>query len=143
MRRTVLLAALAATASACVFVSGLRADDAKVTGDLKKMQGTWVTTGGDPGAKWVIDGDTLKATVNETEYVCSIKLDPKAEPLPTIDLLVKDGLDDLKGKTSLGVYKIDGDKLTVCVTHPGAETRPTELKAVEEQSFLFEMKKEK
>src|SRR5205807_1702824 len=60
MRRLALLAILTAAGLACVFVPGLRADDAKVTGDLKKMQGTWVTTGGDPAAKWVIEGDVLK-----------------------------------------------------------------------------------
>ena len=64
------------------------------------------------------------------EYTCTITLDPKADPR-TIDLVIKEGDGDSVGKTSKGVYKVEGDTLTLCVTRPGGETRPAELKAAE------------
>lgn len=143
LRRTFLRAALAATVFIPVLAAGLRADDAKVSGDLKKMQGTWVRDGDEgPDARWVITGDQLKATVNGVEYSCTITLDPKAEPHPSADFAVKQGPDDVVGKTSKAIYKFDGDKLVFCVTHPGVEKRPAEFKPDEEQAFLFKFKKE-
>lgn len=141
-RRTLLLA-LFSVATAIVLTNGLRADDAKVTGDLKKMQGVWVNDGDGPELRWVIDGQSLKATVNGSEYVCTIKLDPKAEPIPTADLTIKEGPGDSAGKTSRAIYKFDGEKMILCITHPGGDDRPTEFKATEEKSFLFTLKKDK
>jgi uncharacterized protein (TIGR03067 family) len=148
-RRAALLAAFAVTTAvpALTHPSGptLRADDAKVTGDLKKMQGTWSSPGeGDvPKTTWVIDGENLKADVDGQAYTCTIKLDPKAEPIPTIDILVKDGPGDSAGKTSKGIYKFDDEMLVLCVTHPGGDTRPTEFKRGEDESFVFSLKKAK
>src|SRR4051794_30295760 len=77
MKRAMILTVLVALGA----VSGLRADDAKPEGDLKKMQGTWVRDGGDgPEVKWVIEGDTLKAKVGDQDYTCKLTLDPKATP---------------------------------------------------------------
>jgi uncharacterized protein (TIGR03067 family) len=121
----------------------LRADDAKVEGDLKKMQGTWVRAGDEgPDLKWVIEGDNLKASVNGQDYTCKLKLDAKATPHPSADLAIKDGPGDSAGKTSKGIYKFEGDRLVFCVTMPGGETRPTEFKNVEEERFVFTLKKE-
>jgi len=143
MRRTALLAVLAGLVSAALLAPGLRADDAKVSGDLKKMQGTWVNAGSEgPEARWVIEGETLKATVNGQDYNCTLSLDPKAEPHPTADLTIKEGPGDAVGKSSKAIYKFDGDKLVFCVTSPGGETRPAEFKTVEDQAYLFELKKQ-
>jgi uncharacterized protein (TIGR03067 family) len=136
------LAVLALAGAVSVSASG-RADDEKVTGDLKKMQGAWVKTEGEgPDARWVFEGDTLKAKVGDNDYVCKVTLDPKASPHPTADLLVKEGPGDIVGKTSKAIYKFDGDKLVFCVTHAGVDNRPTDFKPAENESFLFEFKKE-
>src|SRR5262249_57493952 len=117
-----------------------RADDAKATDDLKKMQGTWVgATPEGEETRWVIKDDTLKAKVGKAEYACTITLDPKAAPHPSADFTLKTGPDDLVGKVSKAIYKFDGGKLILCVTHPGAENRPAEFKSAEGQHFLFEL----
>ena len=61
------VAVLAVVAGAA---SVLRADDVKVSGDLKKMQGTWVRAGDEgPESKWVIEGDSLN-TYRNTSADC-------------------------------------------------------------------------
>jgi uncharacterized protein (TIGR03067 family) len=119
-----------------------RGDDAKAEADLKKMQGTWVQGGTGPDARWVIEADTLKATVNGEEYTCTIKLEPDAKPHPSADLTIKRGPGESPGKTSKAIYKFDGETLVFCVTRPGAEKRPAEYKEVEDEAYLFELKKE-
>lgn len=49
------------------------------------------------------------------------KLDPNANP-KTVDLTAVDG--DQKG-TALGIYQLEGDRLTLCVGMPGRADRPT------------------
>ncbi len=124
---------------------GARGDDApKVSGDLKKMQGTWVNAAeGEAELRWVFNGTTVKSTVNGVEYTSTITVAEKAEPLPTIDFAVTDGPEEFKGKKTLGIYKIDGDKLTICVAMPDTGKRPSELKAVQDEAFLFELKRDK
>jgi uncharacterized protein (TIGR03067 family) len=120
----------------------VRADD-KVSGDLKKLQGTWVNAGSDgPDSTWKFEGETLKTAVNGQDYTCSVKLDEKAKPHATIDLSVKDGPGDSPGKTAKGIYKFDGAKFSLCITRPGNATRPAEFKATEDEIYLFDLKKE-
>lgn len=121
----------------------VRADDAKVSGDLKKLQGTWVNAGSEgPDSTWKFDGETVKATVNGAEYTCSVKIDEKAKPHTSIDFTVKEGPGDSSGKTAKGIYKFDGEKLAICIAMPGIETRPTDFKIVEGETHHFELKKE-
>jgi uncharacterized protein (TIGR03067 family) len=131
-------------ALAVALISKLYAADEKVTGDLKKLQGTWVRAGDDgPELKWVFEGETLRATVGDQEYKCKVALDSKATPHPTVDLTVQDGPGDSQGKVSKGIYKLEEKKLLLCVTHPGVETRPSEFKPLEGESYVFELKPEK
>jgi len=43
-----------------------------------------------------------------------------ADPDATIDLAIEEGPEDSKGKTSKALYKLKGDKLTLCVSLPGS-----------------------
>ena len=142
MRRATRWTGLAVTFTVILAASAIRADDAKVEGDLKKMQGTWVRAGDDgPDLKWVIAGETLKASVNGQEYTSKLTLDAKATPHPSADIVIKEGPGDSAGKTAKGIYKFDGDRLVFCITAPGNDSRPTEFKAVEDSQFLFTLKK--
>ena len=105
------------------------------------MKGTWVSARRMIDSKWTFEGETLKATVNGLDYTCKVKLDPKAKPA-TIDFIIDEGPEDAKGKTSKCIYKLDGEKLTLCVSLPGKD-RPKEFEQTEGESFLFELKKEK
>jgi uncharacterized protein (TIGR03067 family) len=139
-------AAVWAVVLGCAVSSLVRADDAtKVSGDLKKMQGTWVNAGDDgPQHRWVIDGKTVKAKVNDgDEYTCTLELNPKAEPLPTAEFTVTEGPGESVGKSAKGIYKFDGDRLIFCIALPGADSRPTEFKTVEQEAYLIELKPEK
>jgi uncharacterized protein (TIGR03067 family) len=116
-------------------------DDKPQSELLKPLQGTWNTDGEGLDAKWTFEGEKVKATVNGTDYSCTAKVDTKAKPF-TIDLVIDDGPEDAKGKTSKGIYKLDGDKLTICTSAPGKD-RPKEFAQVEDESYLFAMKKQK
>jgi len=119
-------------------------DDKPQSELLKPFQGTWATAEGEGlDAKWTFDGEKVKATVNGMEYTCKVtKIDADAKPLATIDLLIEDGPEDAKGKMSKGLYKLDGEKLTICVSAPGKD-RPKELAQVEDEAYLFPLKKQK
>jgi uncharacterized protein (TIGR03067 family) len=48
------------------------------------------------------------------------------------------------GKTMLGIYKLEGDKLTVCIANEDDNTRPTEFVSKDgTQTMLIVMKREK
>jgi uncharacterized protein (TIGR03067 family) len=128
---------------------GLSEGTARTLGDdkpqselLKPFQGTWMTEGDGLDAKWTFEGEIVKATVNGTDYKCKVKVDAEAKPHPTIDLLVDEGPEEAKGKTSKGIYKLDGEKLTLCVSVPGKD-RPKEFAQAEDEAYLFAMKKQK
>jgi uncharacterized protein (TIGR03067 family) len=130
----------------CFFYVGGTAralDDDKAQAEaLKALEGTWRTDeGGGIEAKWIFMGTSLKATVNGMDYTCRVKLDPAAKPL-TADFLIDEGPEDTKGKTSKAIYKLDGDKLTICVSHPGKD-RPKDFAEVPDEAVLLEMKKQK
>jgi uncharacterized protein (TIGR03067 family) len=119
----------------------LRGDDAK--GDLKKIQGTWTLTTEDGGeASWLFDGDNLTVMMPNAKYVTKVSIDEKGQPQPAIDIKINEGPDDAVGKTSRGIYKLDGDHLTVCVSIPDGE-RPKALEAVEGAAYLFKLTKKK
>ncbi len=116
----------------------------EVSGDLKKMQGTWVKDGDEgPDVKWTIKGDKVDVEVSGMEFKCKLTVDSNAKPFSSADLEIKDGPGDAAGKTSKAIYKFDGEKLVFCVTHPGVDARPTEFKPVEDQVVMFTLKKEK
>ena len=107
---------------------------------LAKLQGKWQLAGVEHGGKAAPvkdlvgqtveivgvrstsrDGDDIK---DETKIIA---LDPKAKPA-VIDLEITKG--DDKGKTLAGIWKLEGDKLTVCVPEPG-KPRPTAFEGKE------------
>jgi uncharacterized protein (TIGR03067 family) len=126
-----------------VFVAaGLRADDAKVEGDLKKMQGewTWASEGG--SVVWTFKGEKLHVKGQNRNYEMTVKIDEKAKPDKTFDMMIDKGPDDAKGKKSLAIYKFDGDdKLTICFRPE--DKRPTKYENVGFEQFVAELKRKK
>jgi uncharacterized protein (TIGR03067 family) len=118
------------------------ADDKAQTDKLKPFQGSWATDGEGIDAKWTFEGEKLKATVNGTDYSCKVKVDTDAKPNATLDLEIEDGPEEAKGKTSKCIYKLDGEKLTLCVSLPGKD-RPKDFAQVEDEAYLFTLKKQK
>jgi uncharacterized protein (TIGR03067 family) len=118
-----------------VLVVGLLAaaeqkDDAKKEQD--KLQGTWAAVeGGPPGGQLTFAGD--KFTIRDTKENKDVakgtfKVDPSKKP-KTIDMTVTEDSEGgkYKGKTSLGIYELDGDQLKWCANEPGKTERPKEF----------------
>ena len=107
---------------------------------LKALAGTWNSPPDSAlESTWTFEGETLKTTVNGADYVSKVTVDPKAKPA-TIDLKIKEGPGDTAGETSKGIYKLEGDLLTICITGPGQGARPADFKE-EEGVYVFKVKK--
>ena len=99
-----------------------RGDDKAQAELFKPLQGTWASSGEGIEATWTFDGEKIKANVAGMEYTCKGKVDKDAKPHATIDLTIEDGPEEAKGKMSKGIYKLDGEKLTLCVSAPGKDS---------------------
>ena len=68
--------------------------------------------------------------IEEGEYTIDDSKSPK-----TIDFDIKKGQDE--GKKQIGIFKIEGDKMTIVIAEAGEKDRPNSFK-VEEGSSLIE-----
>jgi uncharacterized protein (TIGR03067 family) len=105
-------------------------------GEAKKLQGVWepvaVTAEGKKipeadvaksGMRFTLAGETYKVTVQgKLVEGGTFKVDPGKSPR-TLDLTITEG--DDKGKMQLGIYKLDGEALTVALPPTGSKARPT------------------
>jgi uncharacterized protein (TIGR03067 family) len=115
-------------------------DETAAKKDMKALQGAWTSPLGEGEAKWVIDGDKLALTTPRRDYKVTFTLDPDAKPHPSIDFKVEDGPEEARGKTLLGIYKIEDGAVTICIDG-GGDTRPTEFSTEPGQRFSFDLKK--
>lgn len=129
--------------------------DDDVRKELKALQGTWkavaLEAGGKPLPKEAIPDFTFiigadgKSTgkMAKSEYSATITVNPQKDP-KTIDNLHESGAQ--KGKKQYGVYKLEGDKWTVCMTRPGVAEgdRPKDFSTKDTTNvvFVFERIKE-
>ena len=109
--------------------------DAEIKKDVEKFQGKWTVASIEENGKLEPADEVAKfeVTVKDAQFTIkikdvatkelTIKLDPAQKPA-AIDLVPKDD----KEKTVLGIYKLDGDTLTICGTDEKKE-RPTEFTA--------------
>jgi uncharacterized protein (TIGR03067 family) len=122
-----------------LFVSCLaaRAEEPSKRKELARHQGEWLVVSfernGEVTAKEITD--TIMRVVENDHVVwkregksfagTSMVLDPNAEP-PTIDLLPDGG--PARDKRVRGIYKLQGDTLTICVADPDSP-RPLKFSA--------------
>jgi RNA polymerase sigma factor (sigma-70 family) len=118
------------------------ADKKPSRGDREALQGTWLIESFDKpdgtretekeldGRGWVIKGDriTFHNSRNTMGGTFSFTLDPSAKP-KTIDVAFPASMIRGPNRTGLGIYKLEGDRLTVATS---SEKRPTEFKADKE-----------
>jgi uncharacterized protein (TIGR03067 family) len=125
------------------FVDDPKPDDVKK--EFETLTGTWKVT------KMELEGKDLLADFGEVEaeikdkelttpgIAAGLKLDPSKKP-KAIDLSYTEG--PSAGKTVKGIYKIDGDTLTICRALKEDDERPTEFSAPSGSSkMLFEFKR--
>jgi uncharacterized protein (TIGR03067 family) len=134
---------------ACPLPLAADADDSKK--DLKALRGKWKMVGGEAAGKAfaeggvpdfsmaVADGGKATGKIPSGDFTFTITVDPKKSP-KAMDNLHESG--EQKGKRQYGIYKLDGDKLTVCMSPRGAAEadRPKEFtsKGGKNVVFVFE-----
>jgi len=102
--------------------------------EQKKLEGTWSMISGEEkgekvpeqtlkNAKLTFRGDKHTVMVGKETMIGTHKLDPAKKPAE-IDVVDTEG--QYKGKTLLGIYKLEGDQFTVCFPAPDKE-RPKEF----------------
>ena len=125
---------LCALAGGLMAVAAGRGDD-KPDADIKAVQGEWTIEKVQEGGKWKVDDGAkpgTPVTISDKKIVVRdennswevlYKLDPAAKP-KAIEITRTVG--EFSGKASKGLYKLDGDTLTVVYGLPGADA-PTEF----------------
>ncbi len=152
------LAPIALLFASMAIAAGEETDrETTVKKELKKLEGTWevvsVESNGRKGAEGELTGLAYVFEANgkwklqkdgESQAEGTFTIDPTKNP-PTIDYKIVSSIsEESKGKTSLGIYKLDGDKLTVCRTWPDNDQRPAEFAAsAESKCILTEFNRKK
>jgi uncharacterized protein (TIGR03067 family) len=123
--------------AACPVLAAAQSKEGGARKERERLQGTWLLVAREfagkadsaedlkrARGKVVIKGDKVVVSFpGEDERRLTFKVDPSARP-KRIDLTFLDG--DYKGKTALGIYELDRDKLKVCYAPPKV-ARPTEF----------------
>jgi uncharacterized protein (TIGR03067 family) len=118
------------------------ADDKK--DDAEAIKGKWVAVSIKQGGfsipddavksfKFDFDGKDYKNTGQGQSEEGGYKIDSSKSP-KTIDFDIKTGND--KGKKQLGIYKLDGGKLTIVASPAGDEERPKKFEPEEGSQVL-------
>jgi uncharacterized protein (TIGR03067 family) len=134
----------------------LRADaDDDVRKELKALQGKWKTVGLEAGGEtfpkdklpdfsFVVAADgKCTGKMDKEEFKFTMTVNPAKDP-KTMENSHETGKQ--KGKKQYGIYKLDGDKFTVCLTPPGKKEsdRPKDFMTKDTTNvvFVFERVKE-
>lgn len=132
-----------------VFSWAAVAGDAKdaIKKDRKALQGTWKTDKDNKAGITSIrfEGEKCTVTFKGDEFATGTYTIDPAQKIKTIDIKVTGGSEKVgqkyKGKTSLGVYELDGAKLKWHANQPGADERPKNLTEEEHVLIVFERAK--
>ena len=93
-----------------------------------ELDGTWVgTDAGGYGGEWsfVISMGKVEVKGPESEsYSGAVTLNTKTNPKQADFKIDKCSLPQYVGETSLGIYKLEGKKLTLATSEPGSLNRP-------------------
>ena len=110
--------------------------------DLAKLQGSWnikiLEVNGAPmpagTAQIIVQGESFTTTAMGAPYDGAIIIDPMAKP-KSLDLIFATGPE--KGNRSLGIYKLDGDTWTICLTLTGTK-RPSKFATTPKSGLALE-----
>jgi uncharacterized protein (TIGR03067 family) len=110
----------------------LKEDTAK-TSEGSELDGTWVgTADGSYGGEWifVISKGKVEVKGPDSEYYAgTVTLNAKMNPKQADFKIDKCSMPEYAGETSLSIYKLAGNKLTLVASEPGSMYRPTYLES--------------
>ena len=123
--------------------TAVRADDAAVKKDLKKLEGEWTYKNENGGeVTYKFKGDKVEVEAPSRSYKMTIKIDPSAKPEPTLDFVIDEAPDDAKGKTSKAIYKFDGEDTLIFCMRPQGE-RPAKYEQIGFEQIVSTLKRKK
>jgi uncharacterized protein (TIGR03067 family) len=110
--------------------------------ELKKLAGTWEVVSVESNGRKAADDEirglayVFEASVKwklqkdgQTQAEGTLTIDATKEP-PRIDYKIVTSIsEESKGKSSLGIYELDGDRLKVCRTWPDNDQRSSQFAA--------------
>ena len=92
-----------------------------VAEEKARLQGAWEFLSGQRAGQMLFAGDHFLVRFRDGDtYVGTYRLDPTGWP-KTIDMVIEEGPAHHRGKTSLGLYKLEADTLRLCPGDPGKE----------------------
>jgi uncharacterized protein (TIGR03067 family) len=106
------------------------------------LEGKWESTVQGQEMTFTFSGDNFSITspIPNYHYKGTFKLQTNVDP-KKIDLqIAESGIPAYAGKTSLGIYKIEGDILTLAFHEPGGTTYPSSFESVS-GAAVFVLKK--
>jgi uncharacterized protein (TIGR03067 family) len=118
-------------------LAAIAAEEPAKKDEAQAFQGTWAVVSMSMGGKPIPEAaiKNLRCKFEEKAYNNTVAgevveegtyaIDPAKSP-KTVEFVIKKGHD--QGKTQLGIYKIDGEKVTLVLAQPGATTRPDSFK---------------
>ena len=111
--------------------------------DLERLQGTWgavrIEKRGNPvpadlaeTVRYIFDGDRVTLTEGDVRAGAGvIRLDPTADPR-SFDFTATEGPRPQDGATAMGIYRVEGDALTMCLGY----VRPSEFTGATEAALV-------
>jgi len=117
------------TTFCCIFAIGiLNGRNSGTASDTNELEGKW--TSDVQGVTFTFSSDNFSVTSPNPNYWYKGTIELKTNTSPKqLKLKIKEsGIPQYAGKTSLGIYKIEGDKLTLAANQPGYPTPPPSFK---------------
>jgi uncharacterized protein (TIGR03067 family) len=122
-----------------LFAAFTSAQDAKK--ELEALQGDWTSESREVKGKKIdiqfnltIKGNQWLVSPDNSDPKITFKIDPSKNP-KTIDIMQGEET------VTLGIYKLEGDRMTMCRSFGKGSARPTEFKS--EEAILIVWKREK
>ena len=117
------------------YVQQLRALEGEWRFDALEVEGTRMPAAMLARSRLLIDGDRFRTESPEATYDGHFTIDVEAEP-PHIDIAFVEGPE--AGNTSHGVYELEGDRLTLCLSVGAGGTRPAAFAAAPGSGYALE-----
>ena len=109
-----------------------KVDTAKMVKKTGELDGTWVGTAGDGYGEWAFTISEGKVEIKGPDaefYAGAVKLNTKTNPKQADFKIHKCSQPEYEGETSLSVYRLEGNKLTLVASEPGSMSRPYSLES--------------